>query len=77
MNYNIYLYFIYIIFYLYLYFILSLFIYLGSCLLIVGWFGFNAGSAFGANEVAGFAMINTLISRFYSIFLNYYYHFYY
>mmetsp|Transcript_5409 Transcript_5409/g.5536 ORF Transcript_5409/g.5536 Transcript_5409/m.5536 type:complete len:563 (+) Transcript_5409:31-1719(+) len=34
----------------------------GSCFLIVGWFGFNAGSAFGANGLAGFSMINTLIS---------------
>ena len=32
---------------------------IGTGLLWVGWFGFNAGSALGANDGAGLAMINT------------------
>jgi len=32
---------------------------LGAALLWFGWFGFNAGSAFGANETAGLAWVNT------------------
>lgn len=33
---------------------------LGSALLFVGWFGFNAGSALGANWVAATAFVNTV-----------------
>ncbi|MFC4000664.1 ammonium transporter [Prauserella oleivorans] len=33
---------------------------LGAGLLWFGWFGFNAGSALGANEIAGVAFVNTL-----------------
>ena len=35
---------------------------IGTGLLWVGWFGFNGGSAFGANATAGLAMVNTQIS---------------
>ena len=35
------------------------FVMLGAALLWFGWFGFNAGSAFGANEGAGHAWVNT------------------
>jgi Amt family ammonium transporter len=34
----------------------------GACLLYVGWFGFNAGSALEANATAGLAFINTLVA---------------
>jgi len=35
---------------------------IGTSLLWVGWFGFNAGSALGANALAGVAMANTQIA---------------
>jgi Amt family ammonium transporter len=35
---------------------------IGTGLLWVGWFGFNAGSALEANGVAGLAMINTFVA---------------
>jgi len=35
---------------------------IGASLLFVGWFGFNAGSALGATEVATLALFNTLIA---------------
>ncbi len=34
----------------------------GASVLWVGWFGFNAGSALGANGLAGLAMMNTLVA---------------
>ena len=35
---------------------------IGTGLLWVGWFGFNGGSAMGANSIAGLAMVNTQIA---------------
>ena len=38
------------------------FVMLGAGLLWFGWFGFNAGSAIGANGVAGLAFVNTMVA---------------
>lgn len=38
------------------------FVLLGSALLWFGWFGFNAGSEFGADATAGRALVNTLVA---------------
>lgn len=38
------------------------FVLLGAGLLWFGWFGFNGGSALGANEVAALAFVNTLLA---------------
>ena len=35
---------------------------LGAALLWLGWFGFNGGSAFGANETAALALVNTMLA---------------
>jgi len=35
---------------------------LGAALLWFGWYGFNGGSAFGANEIAGLAFLTTTIA---------------
>jgi len=36
------------------------YVYLGAAILYIGWFGFNAGSAAHADEIAGLAFINTV-----------------
>ncbi|QIQ21731.1 ammonium transporter AmtB [Zophobihabitans entericus] len=38
------------------------YVYLGAAILYIGWFGFNAGSAGQANEIAGLAFINTFVA---------------
>ena len=45
------------------------FVALGTALLWFGWFGFNGGSALGANEQAGYALINTEISASCALFV--------
>jgi len=35
---------------------------IGASLLLVGWFGFNAGSAWAADAIAGVALLNTLLA---------------
>lgn len=36
--------------------------FMGMCMLWMGWFGFNAGSSFGANERAGYALLVSQIA---------------
>lgn len=38
------------------------FVMVGAALLLFGWFGFNAGSAFTANALAGMAWVNTAVA---------------
>lgn len=38
------------------------FTFIGAALLWIGWFGFNAGSALGANGVAALALVNTVVA---------------
>lgn len=35
---------------------------IGTAMLWIGWFGFNAGSAFAANAIAGMALLNTQVA---------------
>ncbi|NIF23368.1 MULTISPECIES: ammonium transporter AmtB [Pantoea] len=37
-------------------------VFTGTAILYVGWFGFNAGSASSANEIAGLAFLNTVVA---------------
>ncbi|MBW7982059.1 ammonium transporter AmtB [Enterobacillus tribolii] len=37
-------------------------VFLGTAVLYIGWFGFNAGSAGMANEIAGLAFVNTVVA---------------
>ncbi|MCG8155604.1 ammonium transporter AmtB [Brenneria goodwinii] len=37
-------------------------VFIGTAVLYIGWFGFNAGSAGAANEIAGLAFLNTVVA---------------
>ncbi|EHD22705.1 MULTISPECIES: ammonium transporter AmtB [Brenneria] len=37
-------------------------VFIGTAILYIGWFGFNAGSAGAANEIAGLAFLNTVVA---------------
>lgn len=37
-------------------------VFTGTAILYIGWYGFNAGSAGAANEIAGLAFVNTLVA---------------
>lgn len=37
-------------------------VFTGTAILYVGWFGFNAGSASAANEIAALAFLNTVVA---------------
>ncbi len=37
-------------------------VFIGTAILYVGWFGFNAGSASSANEIAALAFVNTVVA---------------
>lgn len=37
-------------------------VFIGTAVLYVGWFGFNAGSASTANEIAALAFVNTVVA---------------
>ncbi|MFU0889855.1 ammonium transporter [Kluyvera sichuanensis] len=37
-------------------------VFIGTAILYFGWFGFNAGSASAANEIAGLAFVNTVVA---------------
>ncbi len=37
-------------------------VFTGTAILYVGWFGFNAGSASAANEIAALAFVNTVVA---------------
>lgn len=37
-------------------------VFMGTSILYIGWFGFNAGSASAANEIAALAFINTVVA---------------
>lgn len=37
-------------------------VFIGTAILYIGWFGFNAGSASSANEVAALAFVNTVVA---------------
>lgn len=38
------------------------YVYMGTAILYIGWFGFNAGSSTHADEIAGLAFINTVVA---------------